>query len=40
MALRKWEKLNPERLKYEMIFTSADTVSADRVQEVRKAVEG
>ena len=39
MALRKWETLNPERLKYQMIFTSTDTVSADQVQEVRKAVD-
>ena len=39
MALRKWEELNPERLKYQMIFTSTDTVSADQVQEVRKALE-
>lgn len=39
MALRKWEKLNPDRLKYQMIFTSTDTVSADQVQEVRRAVD-
>ena len=39
MALRKWEELNPERLKYQMIFTSTDTVSADQVQEVRKLLE-
>jgi type III restriction enzyme len=23
LALRKWAKLNPDRLKYEMIFTAA-----------------
>ena len=39
MALRTWEELNPDRLKYQMIFTGTDTVSADQVQEVRKAVE-
>jgi hypothetical protein len=39
MALRKWEELNPERLKYQMIFTATDTVSADQVQEIRKRVE-
>lgn len=39
MALRKWERLNPERLKYQMIFTNTDTVSADHVQEARKVVE-
>ena len=39
MALRKGEKLNPERLKYQMIFTGTETVSADQVQEARKVVE-
>jgi hypothetical protein len=39
MALRKWEKLNPDRLKYQMIFTSTDTVSADQVGEVKRFVE-
>ncbi|MHB8844412.1 MAG: DEAD/DEAH box helicase family protein [Nitrospirota bacterium] len=40
MALRKWEELNPERLKYQMIFTATDTVSADQVQEVKKMING
>ena len=40
MALRKWEKLNPERLKYRMIFTSTDTVSADQIDEIQKLIEG
>ncbi len=39
MALRKWEELNPERLKYQMIFTSTDTVSADQVQEVKRLID-
>lgn len=39
MALRKWEELNPERLKYQMIFTATDTVSADKIQEARKLIE-
>lgn len=34
MALRKLEGLNPERLKYEMIFTDGDQVSADQVRLV------
>jgi hypothetical protein len=38
MALRKWEELNPERLKYQMIFTSTDAVSADQVQEVKRLI--
>lgn len=39
MALRKWEELNPERLKYQMIFTATDTVSADKIQEARHHIE-
>lgn len=39
LALRKWEQLNPDRLKYEMIFTAADTVSVDQLKEVREFVE-
>jgi hypothetical protein len=38
LALRKWENLNPDRLKYQMIFTNADTVSADQVQEVNRLI--
>lgn len=38
MALRKWEELNPERLKYQMIFTNTDTVSADQVQELKRVI--
>jgi hypothetical protein len=39
IALRKWEKLNPDRLKYQMIFTNIDTVSADQLKEVRGFIE-
>lgn len=39
MALRKWEHLNPDRLKYRMIFTSTDTVTADQLQEAREFIE-
>ncbi len=31
MALRRWEELNPDRLKYEMIFTATDAVTVDQV---------
>lgn len=31
LALKRWEGLNPGRLKYEMIFTPGDTVGADQV---------
>jgi hypothetical protein len=39
LAVRKWEDLNPERVKYRMIFTATDTVSADQMQEARKFVD-
>jgi hypothetical protein len=39
LALRKWERLNPGRLKYQMIFTSTATVTADQIREVRQFVE-
>jgi hypothetical protein len=37
-AVRKWERLNPDRLRYEMIFTDTDTVAADRPGAVRRFV--
>ncbi len=40
MAVRRWVGLNPERLRYEMIFTNNDTVAADRLDEVRRFVAG
>lgn len=39
MALRKWEELNPERLRYEMIFTSTDAVAMDDVTRVLDALD-
>jgi hypothetical protein len=38
VSLRRWEKLNPERLKYEMIFTLADTVTADQISKTRRFI--
>lgn len=38
MALRKWENLNPDHLKYEMIFTSTDSVSADSLKNIRNFI--
>lgn len=38
-AVRKWENLNSDRLRYEMIFTGADTVSPDATTNVRRFVE-
>ncbi len=39
MALRKWEKLNPDRLKYQMIFTSTAIVTPDQMRETREFLE-
>ena len=39
MALRRWEDLNPDRLRYQMILTATDTVTADQMQEARKFAE-
>ena len=39
IALRKWEDLNPDRLKYQMIFPATDTVSAGQMQEARRFIE-
>lgn len=39
LALRKWEALNPDRLKYQMIFTDTNTVTADQLRDARAFVE-
>jgi type III restriction enzyme len=39
MALRRWEDLNPDRLKYEMVFTPGDIVAPDQTQAVRRFIE-
>ena len=39
MALRRWESLNRDRLRYQMIFTATDTVTADQMQEAWKFAE-
>lgn len=40
LTLRKWEDLNPDRLRYEMIFTPGDTVPYDRMTNARAFVRG
>jgi len=40
LALRKWEDLDPERLRYEMIFTPGDTVPYDGMKVARNFAEG
>ena len=39
VALKKWEKLNPDLLKYEIIFARNETVGHDQLQRVRQFVE-
>ncbi|MBI2902678.1 MAG: hypothetical protein HYY12_03695 [Candidatus Methylomirabilis oxyfera] len=39
MALRRWENLNPDRLRYQMILTATDTVTADQAQEAIRCAE-
>ncbi|MEI8375302.1 MAG: DEAD/DEAH box helicase family protein [Planctomycetota bacterium] len=39
LAIRKWAKLDPHRLFYEMIFTDTSTVPADEMQSVRQFTE-
>ena len=39
MALRRWENLNPDRLRYQMIFTPTATVTADQMQEAMRFAE-
>ena len=39
MALRRWENLNPDRLRYQMILTATDTVTADQTQEAMRFAE-
>lgn len=39
LAVRKWENLNPDRLRYEMIFTDSGTIAGDQLQNVRRFVE-
>lgn len=38
LALRRWEGLNPDRLKYQMIFTATQTVSYDQVAVARTSL--
>lgn len=40
IALRKWEALDPGRLRYEMVFTEGETVPYDRMTNARAFVRG
>lgn len=39
MAMRKWQDLNPDRLRYEIIFTPTETVAADQLKKIREFIE-
>jgi hypothetical protein len=39
MELRRWEGLNSDRLRYQIIFTSTDMVTPDQSEEVRRFVQ-
>lgn len=39
LALRKWEDLDPARLKYEIIFVPGDSVPHDKMQPARKFIQ-
>jgi len=39
MAIKRWVGLNPERLKYEMVFAREETIGYDQTGEVREFVE-
>ncbi len=35
VALKRWEKLNPDRLKYQIIFADGDVIPYDKLKEAR-----
>jgi hypothetical protein len=39
VAIRTWEALDPERLRYEMIFTDSDTVGFNQMEPIRDFIE-
>jgi predicted nucleotidyltransferase len=39
MELRRWEELNPDRLRYQIIFTASDGVRSDQLKPVRQFAE-
>jgi len=39
IATRKWESLNPDKLKYQMIFVKQEEVSHEDFEEARKFIE-
>lgn len=39
VALKKWEHLNPERFKYQLIFAREETIGFDQLKKVREFIE-
>jgi hypothetical protein len=39
LAVRQWEKLNPEKLRYQMVFVKDDVLTRDNSADARKFVE-
>jgi hypothetical protein len=39
LAVKKWEDLDPARLKYEIIFVPGDSVPHDKMQPARKFIQ-
>jgi hypothetical protein len=39
MAVRRWTDLDPERLKYEMIFTAGEGVAFNQLNPVRDFIQ-
>jgi hypothetical protein len=39
MAVQQWVGLNPDRLKYEMIFTPSDTIPFNKVERAKRLIE-
>ena len=40
VATQKWVGLNPDKLKYQMIFTDRDEIGYDQAKTTRKFIEG
>lgn len=38
MAIQKWADLNPELLKYEMVFTSTDVIGFDQIDKIKSSL--
>jgi type III restriction enzyme len=39
VALKRWQNLNPDRLRYELVFVKENTVGYDQTAEARQFVE-